>query len=59
MRHYQVRDVMTADPVTVTPATPVKDLADILVRQRVGALPVLTWRGTVAGVVTETELLRK
>ena len=50
---------MTADPVTVTPATPVKDLADILVRQRVGALPVLTWQGTVAGVVTETELLRK
>lgn len=59
MRHYQVRDVMTADPVTVTPATPVKDLADILVRQRVGALPVLTWQGTVVGVVTETELLRK
>lgn len=59
MRHYQVGDVMTADPVTVTPATPVKDLADILVRQRVGALPVLTWQGTVAGVVTETDLLRK
>lgn len=59
MRHYQVRDVMAADPVTVTPATPVKDLADILVRQRAGALPVLTWQGTVAGVVTEAELLRK
>jgi CBS-domain-containing membrane protein len=59
MRHYQVRDVMTADPVTVSPATPVKDLADILVRQRVGALPVLTRRGSVAGLVTEAELLRK
>ena len=59
MRRYQVQDVMAADPVTVTPATPVKDLADILVRQRVGALPVLTWQGTVAGVVTETDLLRK
>jgi CBS-domain-containing membrane protein len=59
MRHYQVRDVMTADPVTVTPATPIKDLADILVRQRAGALPVLTRQGQLAGLVTEADLLRK
>ena len=39
MRHFEVRDVMTADPVTVTPATPIKDLAGILVEQRIGALP--------------------
>ena len=42
MPHYEVRDVMTADPVTVTPATSIKDLAGILVKQRIGALPVLT-----------------
>lgn len=59
MRHYEVRDVMTADPVTVTPTTPVKELAGILVKQRVGALPVLTARGRPVGVVTETDLLRK
>jgi hypothetical protein len=27
MRHWQVRDVITANPVTVTPATPLKDVA--------------------------------
>ena len=59
MRHYEVRDVMTADPATVTPATPVKDVADILVRQRIEALPVLTPHGRVAGLVTETDLVRK
>jgi CBS domain-containing protein len=59
MRHYQVRDVMTAEPVTVTPATSVKDVADILVRQRVGAVPVLTVGGKVVGIVTEADLLRK
>jgi len=32
MRHYQVRDVMTANPMTVTPATPLKNVADFLVR---------------------------
>ena len=55
----QVRDVMTADPVTVTPATPVKDLAGILVTQRIGALPVLTLHGRPVGLVTEADLLRK
>ena len=59
MRHYQVRDVMTASPVTVTPATPLKNVADILVRGRIGVVPVLTPQGRVAGVVAEGDLLRK
>jgi len=59
MRHYQVRDVMTADPMTVTPATPLKNVADILVRGRIGVVPVLTPQGRVAGAVAEGDLLRK
>ena len=59
MRHYQVRDVMTASPVTVTPATPLKNVADLLVRGRIGVVPVLTPQGRVAGVVAEGDLLRK
>ena len=59
MRHYQVRDVMTANPKTVTPATPLKNVADILVRGRIGVVPVLTPHGKVAGVVAEGNLLRK
>ena len=58
MRH-EVRDIMTADPVTVTPATPIKDLAGILVKERIGALPVLTPYGRPVGLVTEADLLRK
>lgn len=59
MRHCEVRDLMTADPVTATPATPIKDLAGILVKQRIGAVPVLTARGRPVGLVTEADLLRK
>src|SRR5947208_16769033 len=59
MRHYQVRDVMTANPMTVTAATPLKNVADILVRGRIGVVPVLTPQGRVAGVVAEGDLLRK
>ena len=59
MRHYQVRDVMTANPMTVTPATPLKNVAAFLVRGRIGVVPVLTPQGRVAGVVAEGDLLRK
>jgi CBS domain-containing protein len=59
MRHWQVRDVMTANPMTVTPATPLKDVASILVKGRIGAVPVLTPQGRVAGLVAEADLLRK
>jgi CBS domain-containing protein len=54
-----VRDVMTVDPVTVTPATPLKELADILVEQKIGSVPVLGLHGRVLGLVAETDLLRK
>ena len=59
MRHYQVRDVMTANPMTVSPATPLKNVADILVRGQIGVVPVLTPQGRVVGVVAEGDLLRK
>jgi len=50
---------MRADPVTVTPATPIKDLAGILVKQQIGAVPVLTPQGRPVGLVAEADLLRK
>ena len=54
-----VREVMTVDPVTVTPATPLKELVDILVEHKISAVPVLGMQGKVLGLVTETDLLRK
>jgi len=59
MRHYQVRDVMTGGAMTVSPSTPIKEVADRLVRLQIGAVPVVTPLDGVVGVVTETELLRK
>jgi CBS domain-containing protein len=59
MRHYEVRQVMTADPVTVTQGTSLKYVADLLVKQKVSAVPVLSLQGRLLGVVAETDLLRK
>jgi CBS domain-containing protein len=59
MRHLQVRDVMIADPVTVTAGTPLKDLAGILVKEKTSGVPVVSLQGKVVGVATERELLKK
>jgi CBS domain-containing protein len=59
MRHYEVRNVMTPDPATVTPATSLKYVADLLVKANVSAVPVLSLRGKVLGFVAQTDLLRK
>src|SRR5215471_20675339 len=59
MHHYRVQDVMTANPTTVSPGTPLKRVAEILVSAGFGGVPVLTAQGQVAGVITESDLLRK
>jgi len=59
MRHHEVREVMTADPATVTPATSLKYVADLLVKEKVNAVPVLNLQGQVLGIVAEIDLLRK
>ena len=60
MHHHTVRDVMTADAATVTPATPLKYVADLLVRQKVNAVPVVSPQcDKILGVITETDLLRR
>ena len=59
MSYHKVRDVMTTDPVTVTPTAPLRYVADILVRQKISSVPVLSVRGKLLGLVAESDLLRK
>lgn len=54
---YRVRDVMTADVITVDRATPHKEIARLLTGHQISGMPVLTAEGRVAGVVTEADLL--
>ena len=59
MSHRKVRDVMTTDVVTVPADMRFKELAALLDRLKVSAVPVLGADGRVAGVVSEVDLLRK
>lgn len=53
-----VRDVMSDHPLTVTPDVPLKDVARLLVRTGLGALPVVDEDQRVIGMVSEREVVR-
>ena len=52
-----VRELMSKDPVTVTPATPVKTALTLLAEHAITSMPVLE-HGQVCGVVSEADLIR-
>ncbi len=54
-----VKVVMTEDPITVGPETPLKDVAHVLVEHGVSGLPVVGAEGEVLGVISEADLLVK
>jgi len=53
----RVRDVMTVDPITIAPTTPVNEIAQIMAAKRVHTLPVLE-QGKLVGIVGKLDLIR-
>ncbi len=52
-------EVMTGDPIAVGPETPLKDVAAILLEQRISGVPVIGERLEVLGVVSEADIVAK
>lgn len=57
MREPTVRDIMDADPVTVTPETPVAEVVDLLREHELTGLPVVNAGGRCVGIITEADLV--
>jgi CBS domain-containing protein len=51
-----VRDVMSTRLIAVRPEEPLKELARLLVRNRIGGVPVTDTEGHVLGIVSEADL---
>ena len=54
----KIHQVMTRDLITVSPDTPIAEAAALLLKHKVGCLPVIDEEGSAVGIVTDTDFLR-
>lgn len=52
----RVRDIMTADPLTVSPETTIREAMELLAREHVSGAPVVS-AGRLLGVISATDLM--
>jgi CBS-domain-containing membrane protein len=55
----KVRDIMTADVVSVKKETTIRELAELFTKHRVGSVPVVDESGNLIGIVTESDLIEQ
>ena len=56
LRHVRVCDVMSQDPLTVTPETGLREAALLMIENKIGGLPVVDDDNNVVGIITESDL---
>jgi CBS-domain-containing membrane protein len=58
LRSVDVSEAMVRNVITVRRETPIDEAARLMLRHRVGCLPVVSDEGAPIGLVTETDLIR-
>ncbi|MEM3904802.1 MAG: CBS domain-containing protein, partial [Sulfolobales archaeon] len=51
-------DVMTADPIIVSHNEDLAKAADIMVKNRIGCLPVVNSKGTLVGLIVKDSIIK-
>ena len=51
------KDIMTTDVITITEDMPVKQIAELFVKNNISGAPVVDDTGTLIGIVTESDLV--
>ena len=52
------REAMTSPPVTIGPDRPLREAADLMIRERINRLPVVGRAGRLLGIVTRADVVR-
>jgi CBS-domain-containing membrane protein len=58
-RAMKAKDLMTTDVITVGPDATVRHVAQLLLRHRISAVPVVDGDGKLVGIVSEGDLMRR
>ncbi len=51
------KDIMTTDPITVSPDTEILDAANLLLENHINGIPVTDNRGKVVGILCQSDLI--
>ena len=55
----KARDLMTTEPVCVSPSTRIRELARMFEEHEISGVPVVDQEGRVIGIVSKTDLIRR
>ncbi len=58
IEQLKVKDIMTPDPITISPMYTIQDALLMIQREKVGAFPVVDSDGTLTGILSVRDLLR-
>jgi acetoin utilization protein AcuB len=58
LAELQVKDIMTRDPVTVSPEATVEHAAQLMLENTISGLPVVDDQGNVVGILTQSDVFR-
>ncbi len=54
----QVKDIMTPEVISVSPETPIMEVADVILKEKIHGVPVIR-ENKVVGIITETDFFTK
>jgi acetoin utilization protein AcuB len=58
LTRIKVKDLMTKNPITVPPEFTVEETARVLLKNKISGVPVVDDKGTVVGVITQTDIFK-
>lgn len=58
LSYLKIKDIMTKNPVTVSPSQTLEDALLMMQKVRVGAFPVVDQKGKVIGIISRQDLMR-
>ena len=54
---FKIKDIMTQDPVSITPSYTIEDAILLMQKKRVGAFPVVDQKGRLKGIISIRDLM--
>jgi CBS domain-containing protein len=55
----ETREIMSHPAITVTPETPIRELARLMLEKQISGVPVVSQTGELVGIVTELDLITR